>query len=159
MGITKVGPINIILGQSLSGKTNLLLNIIKHKLLFEYDLDKIYIFSLTAKTDLNYWGLFKLYAEEKQKLNIFTKIDFEKIETLIKSQESNNIDKMIALSWEDAKEIEDNQYCFIFDDILSDKEFKRFDSKLAMFSTLCWHYNIHQFILTQMWTWVPKTIR
>lgn len=36
LGIDKLGPVSIICGQSVSGKTNVLLNLLKHKLLFEY---------------------------------------------------------------------------------------------------------------------------
>ena len=77
----------------------------------------------------------------------------------MKEQEKISLDKMIALNEEDSKEIDECKYLFIFDDILSDQQFKRFDSKLSMFSTLCWHFSIHQIILTQMWTRIPKTIR
>lgn len=81
------------------------------------------------------------------------------IEELITKQEEINMEKMVALNKEDCNDIKQNKYLFIFDDILNDKEFKRFDSKLALFSTLCRHFQIHQIILTQMWTRVPKTIR
>ena len=135
MGIDKIGPVSILTGQSTSGKSNLLMQLMKNKLIFEYELENIYIFSMTCKTDLAYRPLFKLYVDNELKPKIFTKIDFKKIESIIKEQESHGFEQMTATKKEDVEDL--TKILFIYDDMMQDKLFKRYDSQLAMFSCLC----------------------
>ena len=81
------------------------MNLLKNKLIFEYDLSNIIIFSLTAKSDINYRPLFKLYVSEKEKPLIYNKVDFKMIEELITKQEEINMEKMVALNKEDCNDI------------------------------------------------------
>lgn len=129
----------------------------KNKLIHEYELENIYIFSMTCKTDLMYWPFFKLYVDNELKPKIYDKIDFKWIENLIKEQESVGFDQMIAMKKEDVVQMK--KVLFIYDDMMQDKLFKWYDSQLSMFSCLCWHYNISQIILTQKYNSIPNTIR
>lgn len=51
------------------------------------------------------------------------------------------------------------KYLFIFDDIISDWQFKSYNSKLSDFSTYSRHYEIAIIINTQKYNKVPTTIR
>lgn len=53
----------------------------------------------------------------------------------------------------------DNRFLFIFDDILSDRQFKSHSSLLSDFSTYSRHYDISMVILTQKYNKIPTTIR
>jgi septin family protein len=84
LGIDKLGPVTIICGQSNSGKSVILNNLFKHKLVHEYKPEDIYFFSKTVWGDLKYKPLFKYLANKKQKINIFDKVDFNKINEIVK---------------------------------------------------------------------------
>ncbi len=89
---------------------------LRNKLLFEYDLEDIWFFSLTCKTDLMYKPLFKLYSQYELKPKIRNKIDFDEIESIIKEQEGVSLGQMISLSKNDEPSLK--KILFIFDDIL-----------------------------------------
>lgn len=156
LGIGKLGPVTIICGQSNSGKSVILNNLFKHKLVHEYKPEDIYFFSKTVRGDLKYKPLFKYLAGLKTKINIFDKVDFQKINDIVKGQESVGINQMFAQSKEDEPKLKD--IVFVFDDMLSDKAFKHHTSDLSSFSCLCRHYGVSMIVLTQKWTAVPDTI-
>ena len=147
----------IICGQSNSGKSVILNNMFKRKLVHEYNPEDIYFFSKTARGDLKYKPLFKYLATKKKKIQVFDKVDFNKINEIVKSQESVGQNQMFALKKEDEPKLK--SIVFVFDDMLSDKAFKHHTSDLSTFSCLCRHYGISMIILTQKWTSVPDTIR
>lgn len=70
LGIGKLGPVTIICGQSNSGKSVILNNLFKRKLVHEYEPDNIYFFSKTARGDLKYKPLFKFLATKSDKRKI-----------------------------------------------------------------------------------------
>ena len=76
---------NIILsGQTWSGKTTLLQNILKESILSTVDPWYIYIFSKTAKIDLSYWPLIMyLMKNTTGKLKIYDSIDMEVIKSIV----------------------------------------------------------------------------
>lgn len=78
-----MGPCTIICGQSNSGKTVVLNNLLKHKLLHEYKPEDIYIFSQTVKGDLNYWPVLLYIANKDIKPKIFDNVDFKTINEII----------------------------------------------------------------------------
>lgn len=51
------------------------------------------------------------------------------------------------------------RYLFIFDDIISDRQFKSYNSKLSDFSTYSRHYEIAIIINSQKYNKIPTTIR
>lgn len=53
----------ICTGQSNSGKSVFLVNCLKHKFLHEFDLENIWFFSKTLKTDLTYRPVIQYYVE------------------------------------------------------------------------------------------------
>lgn len=156
LGINKLGPVTIICGQSNSGKSVILNNLFKHKLVHEYDPKDIYFFSKTVRGDLKYKPLFKYLAGRKTKINIYDKVDFAKINEIVKGQETVGMNQMFAQKKEDEPELKN--IVFVFDDMLSDKAFKHHTSDLSGFSCLCRHYGVSLIILTQKWSAVPDTI-
>lgn len=54
LGIKSLGPVMLIVGQSNSGKSVLLNNLFKKKLIYEYSPENIYFFSTTIRGDLTY---------------------------------------------------------------------------------------------------------
>lgn len=135
LGIKSLGPVMIICGQSLSGKSVLLNNIFIKKLIWEYPPENIYFFNKTIRGDLTYKPLLKHLASQKKKINIFDKVDFEKINDIVKKQEQVGMSQMYALTKQDEPELK--KILFIFDDMLSDKAFKHHKSSLSDFSCLC----------------------
>lgn len=59
----------------------------------------------------------------------------------------------------ESENLKPQKYLFIFDDIISDRQFKSYNSKLSDFSTYSRHYEIAIIINTQKYNKVPTTIR
>lgn len=57
----------------------------KRKLVHEYNPEDIYFFSKTVRGDLKYKPLFKYLAAKKKKIQVFDKVDFNKINEIVKS--------------------------------------------------------------------------
>lgn len=157
LGLSSLGPVTIICGQSNSGKSVILNNIFRYKLLHEYPAKDIYFFSKTIRGDLTYKPTLKILSSSGSQINIFPKVDFQIIDKIVKKQEQIGINQMI--SKDKGSEPVLPKILFIFDDMLSDKGFKHHTSDLSTFSTLCRHYGISMIVLTQKWTAVPDTIR
>ncbi len=60
----------------------------KWKLVHEYNPEDIYFFSKTIRGDLKYKPLFKYLATKKNKIHISDKVDFNKINEIVKAQEN-----------------------------------------------------------------------
>ena len=54
MNINSLPVCTLLIGQSNSGKTTILVNLLIHKLLWEYDADNIFFFSKTIMGDKTY---------------------------------------------------------------------------------------------------------
>lgn len=168
---------NIILcGQSWSGKTTLLQNVLIKNLIHWVPHKNIYIFSATCSFDLCYRPLFQYLArklnddqkkEEKklgcatevtktQKINIYEDVDMDLIEKITRKQK-NLQKKNMMLDKKDRIKIE--PILFIYDDMLGSSQLKSWNSKLATFSTLSRHNLITNIYLTQNHTSIPSTIR
>lgn len=81
----------IISGQSNCGKSNFVVNLLRFKLIHEFDLENIWFFSKTIKTDLTYRPIFKYFAENKIKPKIYDTVDFKMINQIVKTQEEVGI--------------------------------------------------------------------
>lgn len=149
----------IISGQTMSGKTNLLHNIIQKKILNKVDINNIYIFSKTAKNkDVTYWPLINYILKNTtvKIWNIYDEIDFNLINLIMKNQEQDLAMNMV-LPKDKRKELK--KIVIIFDDILGDKELKSYQSDLSNFTTMSRHSNILNIFLTQDYTSIPSKIR
>jgi septin family protein len=86
LGIKKLGPVMIICGQSNSGKSVILNNIFRRKLIYEYECKNVYFFSKTIRGDLTYKPTLKLLStrtDPPSKINIFKTVDFEMINKIV----------------------------------------------------------------------------
>lgn len=83
LGISGLGPVCIIAGQSNSGKSVLLNNLFKKKLIYEYAPENIYFFSSTIRGDLTYKPLLRYFAHLGHKLNIKKEVDVEFIKKIV----------------------------------------------------------------------------
>ncbi len=61
----------------MSGKSVILNNLFKHKLIYEYSPENIYFFSTTIRGDLTYKPLLKYIAGNGHKINIKKEVDIE----------------------------------------------------------------------------------
>ena len=87
LGIRELGPVMIISGQSKSGKSVILNNILRHKLIHEYEPKNIHFFSETIRGDLTYKPIFRFIANSGGKVNIKETVDFDYINRIVKVQE------------------------------------------------------------------------
>lgn len=140
LGFDKLGPVLIICGQSMSGKSVVLNNMLQKKLIHEYKPEDIHIFSKTVKGDLTYKPVLKYIVDKGKKPNIYNTVDFKIINDIVAKQEKVGINQMYAKTKEDEPKLK--KILFIFDDMLSDKGFKSHTSQFATFATLCRHYGI-----------------
>lgn len=122
LGIKSLGPVMLIVGQSNSGKSVLLNNLFKKKLIYEYAPENIYFFSTTIRGDLTYKPLLWYFAHKGHKLNIKKEVDVEFIKKIMEHQEKIAENQMLAVSKSDEPALK--KILFVFDDILSDKAFK-----------------------------------
>jgi hypothetical protein len=83
LGIKSLGPVMLIVGQSNSGKSVLLNNLFKKKLIYEYSPENIYFFSTTIRGDLTYKPLLRYFAHKGYKLNIKKEVDVEFIKGIM----------------------------------------------------------------------------
>lgn len=127
-----LGPCMIICGQSNSGKSVILNNLMMHKFIHEYEFKNIYFFSSTLKNDLKYRPVLSYMAQSGQKINYSKNIDFKIINSVIDKQEQIANQQMIALTNEDKPILQ--PVLFIFDDVMHDKVMKSFQSELSGFS-------------------------
>jgi GTPase SAR1 family protein len=158
----------MLVGQSNSGKTTLLVNLLIKKLLWEYEPENIYFFSKTIVGDKTYRPILRYLADNDKTLNIYKNIDFKIIDKLVKDQEYDQIMRMATIDkdesdWEsnaeDPKIPAEKRILFIFDDMLSDRQFKSHNSLFSDFTTYSRHYGIQIIINTQKFNKIPTTIR
>lgn len=83
------------------------------------------------------------------KSQIYETVNVDLINEIINKQKVIGMNQMYSK----AKAYEPNlpNYLFVFDDILSDKQFKHHQTFINSFATTCRHYNILLIILTQVW--------
>ena len=89
-------------------------------------------------------------ADNDLTMNISKHIDFDIIDKIVKEQELIKLKNMAAINpcesdFDTDAECENEtppRYLFIFDDIISDRQFKSYNSKLSDFSTYSRHYEI-----------------
>lgn len=156
LGIKSLGPVTIVCGQSMSGKSVLLNNIFKNKLIYEYNPKNIYFFSTTIRGDLTYKPLLKYFAHGGHKLQIKKNVDVEYIQSIVERQEKIAHNQMLAMEKKDEPTLE--RILFVFDDMLADKAFKHHQSFLGSFATFCRHYGVSLLVLSQKWSAVPDVI-
>lgn len=169
MNIGNTLPVStLIIGQSNSGKTTLLNNLLIKKLLWEYDPENIYFFSRTIMGDPSYRPILWYLAKNDLPINISKFVDFSIIDKIVDEQETRNINEMVKIEpgetdydteAEESKEEPPKKFLFIFDDILSDRQFKSYSSRLSTFSCDCRHSKVSMIINTQKYNKVPTTIR
>lgn len=84
MNLIKGLPVcTLLVGQSNSGKTTLLVNLLMHKLLWEYDAANIYFFSKTITGDKTYRPILRYLADNDLTMNISKTIDFNIIDKIV----------------------------------------------------------------------------
>jgi hypothetical protein len=150
MNIKSLPVCTLFIGQSNSGKTTILVNLLIHKLLWEYDADNIFFFSKTIMGDKTYRPVLRYLADNDMTMNISKHVDFDIIDKIVKEQELIKLKNMAAINPGESDFDTDAEtdfvvppkYLFIFDDIISDRQFKSYNSKLSDFSTYSRHYEI-----------------
>jgi len=130
MGLDKLPICTMLVGQSNSGKTTILNNLINKKLIWEYEPENIYFFSKTIVGDKAYRPVLRYLAANDKSINIYKFVDFSIIDKIVNEQEQVQIEEMCKIDddetdhdpmAEDIKLDEPKQYLFVFDDILSDR--------------------------------------
>ena len=150
----------IISGQSISGKTTILNNMLLKYWIWKIQPSNIFIFSKTASFDLAYrpfirWVVNKI-KKEGGVLNIFESIDMQVIRGVV--DEQKKLKKLnMAVNKKGRKKIE--KILMIYDDILGDSQLKSHQSELSSFTCVSRHSAITNIFLTQNYTSIPSTIR
>ncbi len=142
-------PFRIVMSApSYSGKTNIIINLIKSKHFYRDFFDVIFILSKTFKDDTNAWGTIKL--DEKY---IRDEIDEELIINVMKSQEETRE----KLENEDSID-EMPRILFIIDDLMNEVSISKRDPVSKLFSRGR-HFNCSTIITTQLFSGLNPTIR
>lgn len=142
MGIKELPVCMMIIGQSNSGKTTLLVNLLIKKLIWEYPPENIYFFSKTIIGDKTYRPVLRYLASTDQAMNIYKSVDFNVINKIVEEQEDEQITEMARIDASESDYVESDaddlevkpkpktpkKFLFIFDDILSDRQFKSHSS-------------------------------
>lgn len=87
LNISDLPVCTMLVGQSASGKTTLLVNLLIKKLLHEYEPENIYFFSKTIVGDKTYRPILRYLADNDKTMNIYKVLDFKIIDKIVKEQE------------------------------------------------------------------------
>ena len=155
-------PVMMVSGQSMSGKSNFILNLFKRRFIHQdLDFNNFYIFSSTAMANPQFRPLYKYIIKHTDVKNfsnmIYDTVNVDLIKNILRKQEQISKEMLMAKNKNVQPELPN--YVFLFDDILSDKQFKHHGSFVNGLASMCRHYNILLIILTQVWQRIPNTIR
>mgnify|MGYP003644138241 CR=1 FL=1 len=136
----------ILSGASGSGKTNLLLHLLKSKSLYGAFFDIIFIISPTAgKLDDSYEALKKT----SKKINIINDLNPDTIEKIMSTNKKIILEKQVHKA---------PKILIVYDDVIADVKFMNTKSFLHSF-VASRHYNASVIICTQKFNAVPRTCR
>lgn len=135
----------LLIGASMSGKTNLISNLLcRHEMLQDY-FDKIYIFCPTYHSDMNYRAIEENTPEGV--IEVFDTLDEEALSTILHEQHA-----LVEQHKEHSPHV-----LFIFDDCVSEKNIQNKD--LQKIFTRGRHANASSIIVGQQFKSIPKIIR